>query len=226
MENAGIARDKWVWSSNVVNGKDLGGESTIVTNVISTFLLAWLVLPKLQETARKFNKTTRLGIVTSEVHFFTQLPEKEQKSILDAVNDEKTARMFDRYNVSKLLEVLYIRKFAAALPVNEKGVAITMLNPGLCHSELARESSWGLAVMKFFLARTTEVGSRTLVDSVTDGQGKKEGPEQRHGQYLSDCHVAPVSALVTGPEGPELEKRVWGEVNEVLEKIVPGVTKV
>lgn len=50
-----------------------GNESTITVNVVSTFLLALLVLPKLQETAKKFNVVPNLVIVSSEVHFWTQV---------------------------------------------------------------------------------------------------------------------------------------------------------
>ena len=46
IENAGIATEKYV--------KAEGEESMITVNVISTFLLAALVLPKLKETVREF----------------------------------------------------------------------------------------------------------------------------------------------------------------------------
>ncbi len=48
-----------------------GNESTITVNVVSTFLLALLILPKLQETAKLQGTTPNLTIVSSEVHFFT-----------------------------------------------------------------------------------------------------------------------------------------------------------
>jgi retinol dehydrogenase-12 len=50
-----------------------GNESTITVNVVSTFLLALLVLPKLQETARLFNVVPTLTIVSSDVHYFTSV---------------------------------------------------------------------------------------------------------------------------------------------------------
>ncbi len=50
-----------------------GNESTVTVNVISTFLLALLILPKLQESAQRFNITPTLCIVSSEVHFFTSV---------------------------------------------------------------------------------------------------------------------------------------------------------
>jgi hypothetical protein len=88
-----------------------------------------------------------------------------------------------RYPVSKLLEVLYARELAANTKQSGKPeVIINLINPGLCHSELARDAGWALAILKFLLARSTEYGSRTLVDA-------SEGGPQTHGQYLSSCHV-------------------------------------
>lgn len=50
-----------------------GNESTITTNVVSTFLLALLVLPKLQETARIYNIVPNLTIISSDVHYMTSV---------------------------------------------------------------------------------------------------------------------------------------------------------
>lgn len=58
-ENAGIATGLFRLTEQ--------DESTITTNVISTFLLAFLLLPKLKETARRFNTLPTLTITSSEV---------------------------------------------------------------------------------------------------------------------------------------------------------------
>jgi NAD(P)-dependent dehydrogenase (short-subunit alcohol dehydrogenase family) len=60
IENAGIATPKFELCE--------GNESTITVNVISTFLMALLLLPKLRETAEKFNVTPRLTITSSDAH--------------------------------------------------------------------------------------------------------------------------------------------------------------
>lgn len=105
LENAGIATQNF----NLAEGN----EATITTNVISTYLLALLVLPKLKETAAKFNRQTYLTIVSSEVHFLTKLPyvmkEKDDASVIEILN--RGANMADRYNASKLLEVFASRYF-------------------------------------------------------------------------------------------------------------------
>ena len=64
LENAGVASDTW----NTSNGH----ERTIDINVISTFYLALLMLPKLKASAKEFNIKPHLTIVTSEVHAWTK----------------------------------------------------------------------------------------------------------------------------------------------------------
>jgi retinol dehydrogenase-12 len=72
-------------------------------------------------------------------------------------------------------------------------------------------------LIHLLLARSTEVGSRTLVDATTSG------PET-HGAYKSDCTVVPPSAYVLSEEGRKMQKRVWAELAAKLEAIEPGVT--
>ncbi|KAK1091199.1 hypothetical protein LTR48_006789 [Friedmanniomyces endolithicus] len=199
-----------------------GNESTITVNVVSTFLLALLILPKLQETAKLQGTTPNLTIVSSEVHFFTAFPERNDPSIFTALNDSSKAKMMDRYNVSKLLEVFACREIARLHPVSDMRVTLNFLNPGLCHSELQRDvpSSFRPLVNIFMLlARTTEVGARTLVHAAL------AGPET-HGKYLSDNRVRACANLVEGPEGAEVQRRVWGELGGILEGIRPGILKV
>ncbi|KAI4256033.1 MAG: hypothetical protein L6R42_006432 [Xanthoria sp. 1 TBL-2021] len=203
LENAGIATGQFRITED--------NESTITTNVVSTFLLALLLLPKLRESSTKFNTTPHLTIVTSEVHFFTNFPEKDSPDIFDTLNNPDTARMSERYEVSKLLEVFYLRELASrtATTTNKNNVIIlNLVNPGLCHSELAREGDVRVRAMKFFLARTAEVGSRNLLYATAAGRETR----------------GKVAPLVTSKVGVETQKRLWAELNMELEKIEPGVT--
>lgn len=88
VENAGIARYRWVIEED--------NESTITINVVSTFLMALLVLPKLKETAARFNVTPHLTIVSSDVHFVAKFAERKSADIFAALNDKETADMKDR----------------------------------------------------------------------------------------------------------------------------------
>lgn len=79
-----------------------------------------------------------------------------------------------------------MREFARKVKADSTGVTLNMVNPGLCHSELTRNAEESrvrlivVTIMKALLARTTEVGSRTLVFATTGG------PES-HGAYSLDC---------------------------------------
>ena len=71
-------------------------ELTITTNVVSTFLLGLLLLPKLQETSSKFNILPRLVVVTSDLHFTTSFNERKSRSIFEELSNKETANMADR----------------------------------------------------------------------------------------------------------------------------------
>lgn len=128
--NAGIATYNWRIAED--------NESTITVNVVSTFLLAFLVIPKMKETALKFNTRPTLTIVSSEVHGYTSFPQKSapQGRIFDTLNDEKQAKtmMKERYPVSKLLEVFAVRALAERYPATSFPITVNCMNPGLCHS--------------------------------------------------------------------------------------------
>jgi retinol dehydrogenase 12 len=62
IENAGVARPDFEDAE--------GHESTITVNIISAFLMALLLLPKLRKTAAQFNVTARLTFVSSDAHMF------------------------------------------------------------------------------------------------------------------------------------------------------------
>ncbi|KAI9880399.1 MAG: hypothetical protein M1830_003439 [Pleopsidium flavum] len=214
VENAGIVTIQYeVFEDN---------ESTITVNVISTMLLALLILPKLRETARDHHVVPRLTIVTSEVHALAKFPEREKDNIFDTVNEKATAIMSDRYNLSKLLEVFAVRELASKTSQSEPEVAINMLNPGFCHSELLRNATgmqgMVMAGMKALLARTTEEGSRTLVHAAGVGM-------ETHGKYLSDCQEKDfaVAKMVRGHEGANTQKKVWAQLCQKLEGIQPGI---
>lgn len=209
-ENAGIAAGQ--------KREFEGHESTITVNVISTFLLALLMLPKLKETARRFKRETTLTIVSSEVHAWSKFPEWKEPAIFDALDKNEKESFEERYMTSKLLEVLVVRQIAPQLAGN--GVVLNMLNPGLCHSELTRDAPLRFTIMKFFLARSTEVGSRTLVAAAVAGK-------ESHGKYMTDGLVADkaLSPFVTSEDGKTAAKKVWKELSAILEGIQPGVVK-
>jgi retinol dehydrogenase-12 len=211
VENAGIATGKF--------SKINGHEAHITVNVISTFMLALLLLPTMRKSAAKTGSKPFLTIVTSEVHHWTTLPQKKEPSIFAAMDDENTADMQDRYNVSKLLQILALRHLTRVL-IKERSkypVNINCVTPGLCKSDLVKDMGMAPVVFKKLLGRQLEVGSRTLVNAA--------GLADSCGEYIIDDKASQPSTLVCSEEGVGLAKRVWEELATILEKECPGVTQ-
>jgi NAD(P)-dependent dehydrogenase (short-subunit alcohol dehydrogenase family) len=210
--NAGVARGEWE-----MMGED---ESTITVNVVSTFLLALSLLPQMKTTATNFNTRPTLSIVSSDVHFWAKFPEKDAPTgqIFTQLSANKEGvDMTNRYQVSKLLDVLCTRAMTDRKSAQTNPVTINTVNPGLCHSELSREGGLAFTIVKFLLARTTEVGARNFVYSGS------AGPET-HGHYISECKITMPSDFVLSKEGYEVQNKVWEELCAKLEGIKPGVT--
>ena len=81
--NAGMTATKWIVAEGI--------ESTIMTNLIGTELLALLLLPKLQDTANQWGIAATLSFVVSESHFVTKFEERNESDILGALHRQKAA---------------------------------------------------------------------------------------------------------------------------------------
>ena len=170
--------------SDYRNSED--NEKQITVNVVSTFLLCRLVLPKLREPADRFNKVPRFVIPNSALHYFAPLKELDvpEGKIFETLNNPETALMVGHYFLTKLFVIYAIRELAAQTKaLKRKTVVLNSPNPSFCKSGLLGESpSFGERAFKRLLARDTEVGSRPLVHGIISGV-------ESHGQYLTNCHV-------------------------------------
>ena len=85
IENAGVMLDKFALVE--------GNETSMTVNVISTFLLAALLMPKLQESAQKFSITPRIVMVGSALAFQAnkELAKGGTENIFANLNDAKIA---------------------------------------------------------------------------------------------------------------------------------------
>ncbi|KAL1965183.1 hypothetical protein VTN77DRAFT_5937 [Rasamsonia byssochlamydoides] len=215
--NAGIATQKFEMFED--------NESSITVNVVSTTMLVLLLLPILRSTAEKYRIVPVITITCSAAHTYTAFPERKTPNALATLNDEKTANMYERYPVSKLLQLLAAREIAERTANTNPFVIINTLSPGLCYTDLNRNAegmtALVLKVMRALLAWTAEEGSRTLVHATTAGP-------QSHGIYISGCKVQnnDISPFVVSLEGRKAQKKVWSELVEKLERIQPGVTAV
>src|SRR5882757_9767880 len=125
----------------------------------------------------------------------------------------------NRYYVSKLMEVLFIREFVNRLGMYDPAsaslpVTITLVHPGFCVSSLGRSMNlvtrWVGNAMRRLIGRSTEVGSRTLV------QGACAGPES-HGQFMSDGQNQDVEQWIYSDMGKKVQEKVFGQTMRVLE---------
>jgi retinol dehydrogenase-12 len=198
-----------------------GLETTLTVNVVSTILMAITILPKLRETAGKFNVQTNLSIVGSMVHALgndkdIDLP--ESTDILENLSRKETADMAGRYNLSKTLLHEAFHELYNTISTNHPNdnVVLNIVNPGWCGSDLGRYKQPGLPqrVMFALIGRTSEHGARTLVHAVTAGR-------DTHGEYLSECRVKMQSEFMRSERGMRLHKRVWEQLVRRLEGVVP-----
>lgn len=219
--------DVLIESAGVLPGEGLtltadGNETALQTNVLSTFLLALLLLPKLKSTAQQFHTVPHLAIVASEMYQMAAFKERDDADIYAALNDaEKWSSSDERYNVTKLLEILLVRELANHVGTSHQPI-ITAVNPGLCKSDFMRNLSGAkahlVALMLFLVARSAEVGSRNLVAGGCAGQSS-------HGQYMADSTNEALAGWVVTEEGERVQKQVYEQTLALLEKFAPGISK-
>ncbi|KAE9581671.1 hypothetical protein CGMCC3_g2123 [Colletotrichum fructicola] len=198
-----------------------GWESQVTVNVLSTFLLGLKLLPVLRRTGTTFNVTPKIVITASDASQMAKFHERNDEDIYKALNVNKS--LTDRYNTTKLMQIIIARQMAIAADASGKGkVQVTTLNPGLCATALFRNVPFPLTVvvkvgLKLF-ARSAEVGSRTIMAGAFAG-------EEAHGRYMSDCIVVKFPKLMQGEEGEAMQTRLWEQTVELLDGVDPGLSK-
>lgn len=210
-----------------------GYERLTTVNVISTWLMALLLLPVLRTTKAKFydesspsdpdKEVPHLVIVGSNSHFYTKFEGRDEPSIFEYFRGGSD--MFNRYANTKMMSLFAAREVASLMlqSKDKPQVVLNMVEPGYCVSELLREKSWPwyfewLMIVGFAtIGRTSEQGSRTYISAAAAGW-------ESHGVYLEDCKLSTPHAFVDSEEGGKLQKKVYGELIEILERIEPGIS--
>ena len=170
--NAGTSKVEWLKSPS-------GHETTIQVNHLATALLSLLLLPPLRSTSELSRAPSRMTITSSEVHMWTPMNERSAPNVLRKMDERNTFATPERYNTSKLLNILWARELASKVDASQ--VVINTVNPGLCWSSLHRDNtSAGLRVFKNVFAWTTAQGGHCLVDAATVQKAES------HGGYISE----------------------------------------
>ncbi|KAK3934276.1 short chain dehydrogenase/ reductase [Diplogelasinospora grovesii] len=200
-------------------------ETSIFVNVVTTMLLTVRAVPKLQESAQKFNMTPHLVIVSSNAGIGNDMKgrvERCQGDVFAAVSKPEGFTAFSQYPTTKLLQIYAVRELASLLPVKQTGVVINHVNPGLCYTELDRNAGilgkLYMAIFRKLLARTAEEGSRTLLQAVWAGQ-------ESHGTYCSECRIRDekIPEWIADENGHKTQRRVWEDLVKRLDKLDHGI---
>ena len=166
--NAGLAAPKFSRSEE-------GWEMAVQVNVLSTALMALLLLPKLRATVEARRSLVHLTFVNSISHADVKREWFGDKTLLTAANDETLFDTRRNYGMVKLLGMAAMHGVAdaAAKGFNGDSIVVNSCCPSLCKTDLGREFGIGMKVMimgmQALLARTAEQGSRTLVSATTLG---------------------------------------------------------
>ncbi|KAH6884903.1 hypothetical protein B0T10DRAFT_409597 [Thelonectria olida] len=195
-----------------------GWEETLQVNMLSTTLLALLILPKMRQSSFPGWKP-RLSIVAARAH--ATIPDGAEwqgaPDILKELNQESQfGSPSERYSVSKLLVIYPAREIAklTTLPDGSCEVVVNYLCPGACRSDLARD--WQslpqrilLSLIQITICKTTEEGARTLVYASGLGEGS-------HGLWIHNDRIEEPGQLVMGATGRRLQEKIWAESLRVL----------
>ncbi|KAL2760466.1 hypothetical protein ACRALDRAFT_1078828 [Sodiomyces alcalophilus JCM 7366] len=203
-----------------------GWEMQLAVNVISTFLLNILMLPVLRETGRKFGVTPRLVVTASFGAFLSFFKERTASEIFKTLNE--SGSLIDRYNTTKLLQVIATKHLAVAARASGRGdVVINCLHPGVCRTELFRFVPFPLSIpfnaAMMLLGRSSDMGARTLLAAALSDESDEA--TATHGRFMNDGLVADFPPIMSGDEGEVMQVRVWEELLDILDGIVPGISR-
>ncbi|KAI1748129.1 short-chain dehydrogenase/reductase [Xylaria castorea] len=198
-----------------------GWEVAVQVNVLSTALMAVLLLPILRSTAAK-GTTPHLTFVNSNGH---DMAKREwlgpDGSLLQASNKEEGWIDVNSYSMVKL-EGMAIMQHIAKTTAGSSGspeIIVNAVCPGLCKTELGRnfgvvQRTIGYLVLSV-IARTAEQGSRALVS------GTVLGPES-HGRFWHNDVLYPIGEMA---KDEALMGKTWDEIYEIISKDCPAVEK-
>ncbi|KAF7626495.1 hypothetical protein AFLA_013886 [Aspergillus flavus NRRL3357] len=166
-------------------------------------------------------QTAKEEIIGSEAHRLANF-EINAPDLYAKLNEREAFSQQPRYQVTKLIEVLFTRELIARLKSKTASapfVIINIVNPGFCFSNLDRSGSEPpqiVQIMRRILDRTTEVGGRTLVLAAA-------APASSHGEFQSDGANHDVESWIYSDIGRRAQEKVFDQTTKVLEARKPGL---
>ncbi|GJN93305.1 hypothetical protein Rhopal_006352-T1 [Rhodotorula paludigena] len=215
--NAGVAPLKHIDSPH-------GFNQDIQVNVVSTGLLALLLLPKLGATAKLPQPDGATPMAKSQL--LVVASEETQKLLLDADKPLQAASVpgfrekipaDEMYQITKLFDVFLARKIGALTA--SAGVQVTSTSPGLCQSGLRDDFGPVAAWIFNRIAWSAEFGTRYYMRAVL--------LPHPQGSFISPVgDDFPPSTFACSKEGVQVEERMWAEACGVWKEAAPEVKEV
>lgn len=174
--NAGIAAPSYEINEST------GWETALQINVLSTTLLAILLMPILKRTASKTQQPSQLTLTGSSGHTYvttSQIQLPPGKMLLETINSPEFFELEKSYCVIKLLTMYIMQGLIDDYSKNVAGETDVWINvtcPGYCSTDLGREFPWYVTwptkLMQLYYGRSAEQGGRSLVSAtLLEGAG-------------------------------------------------------
>ncbi|KAK8108956.1 NAD(P)-binding protein [Apiospora sp. TS-2023a] len=219
--NAGVAKSVYIRVA------ETGHEETIQVNVLSTGLLAILLLPIVKAKCATTGVSGRIAVVQSDTASWAKFAEKKHVPLLPALDDEKNFDRVDRYFTSKLILQLFVTELTKRVPAS--AAVVTMPNPGWTYGTGLGKGGGTvaekiIAVPNRLLGRTPSAAARVVTT------GAVAFGAEAHGQYIEDGKLQPKAPFVYTSEGEKVRKTIWDEIMSELSfanvaEIVKGLEK-
>jgi retinol dehydrogenase-12 len=204
-----------------------GIEMHLLVNVVSMFMSAIAILPKLRQTAQDYGVETTLTFCGSMYHIFgcdeefdAGLPDDVNMFEALSTSDPRKTSIEWRYALSKLMVHQCFHELIAVLAKNDEysGVVVNLINPGWCGTELSRAKPHPFMEKMCFAAMgwTPEKGSRMYIFALAAGR-------ESHGRYLAESQVKIESQYVRSQRGRRIQNKMWRDLMVRLSNASPEV---
>ncbi|KAH7065749.1 hypothetical protein BKA63DRAFT_164176 [Paraphoma chrysanthemicola] len=204
-------------------------EIHLTVNVVSTFMSAIAVLPKLHETSEKYGIQTSLTFCGSMYHIFgpdneldAGLPDNVDIFETLSTSDPAKTDIIWRYALSKLMVHQCYHELVTALASSKtrdwSKTVVNLVNPGWCGTELSRAKPHPIMERVFFalMGWSAEKGSRVYVDAMVAGPSS-------HGNYMSECKVQEESRYMRSERGLQIQRKMWRDLMRRIRQVSPEV---
>ncbi|KAK7755169.1 hypothetical protein SLS62_002984 [Diatrype stigma] len=197
-----------------------GYELNLQVNVLSTALMALLLLPKVRETgARSAGRGG--GGDPAHLCFLNSLATQEvdekwippgDRSLIERINDSSSFDHISQYYLVKLAARYFMRGMADACG-GDKNVVINCCCPAMCRTNLHQNYDLFTRIIvypyKLLCGRTAEQGARTLVSAT--GLGRES-----HGRLWLNDELPPPAMFLATERSENLYHRTFDEIMAIL----------